>query len=190
MSTTYRMTLPPVELATAEPSARELLEQAQKQMKMIPNMYANMANAPGVLETYRYGYQRFREGSGFTPAEQEVIFLAISVENGCEYCVAAHSRIADTTSRVPRVVTEAIRSRGEIPDAKLRALAGFTRTMVVTRGRPSPEDARAFLEAGYSERRLLEVVLAIAVKTISNYTNHLFDTVVDAPFKTREWKAA
>lgn len=190
MSTTYRMTLPRLEVETAEPRAREILEATRQQMKMIPNMYAFMANSPGALETYRDGYRRFREGSGFTPAEQEVVFLAISVENGCEYCVAAHSRIADTTSRVPRAVTEAIRGRAEIPDPKLRALADFTRAMLLKRGRPSPEDVRAFLEAGYDERQVLEIVLAIAVKTISNYTNHLFDTPVDVPFKAREWKAA
>ncbi len=190
MSTTYRMTLPRVEVETAEPGAREILEETRKQIKMIPNMYAFMANAPGALETYRHGYERFRDGSGFTPAEQEVVFLAISVENGCEYCVAAHSMMADTTSRVPRAVTEAIRSRAEVPDPKLRALAVLARAMVVKRGRPSPEDVRAFLDAGYSERQVLELVLAVAVKTISNYTNHLFDTPVDAPFKAREWKAA
>lgn len=190
MSTTYRMNLPPVKVETAEPRARELLEATKKQLKMIPNMYAVMANAPGALDTYQHGYQRFRDGSGFTPAEQEVIFLAISVENGCEYCVAAHSAIADTSSRVPRAVTEALRSRAELPDPKLRALAKFTRTMLLTRGRPAPEDARAFLEAGYGERQILEIVLALAVKTISNYTNHLFETPVDAAFKAREWKAA
>ncbi len=190
MSTTYRMTLPPVKLETAEPRARQILEETRKQIRTIPNMYAFMANAPGLLETYRYGYQRFREGSGFTPAEQEVVFLAISVENGCEYCVAAHSFIGDTSSGVPRAVTDAIRSGGEVPDPRLRALAALARTMVAKRGRPSPEDVRAFLDAGYSERQVLELVLAVAVKTISNYTNHLFDTPVDAPFKAREWKAA
>jgi uncharacterized peroxidase-related enzyme len=189
MSTTYRMTLPPVTLETAEPRARQILEETKKQIRSIPNMYAFMANAPGLLETYRYGYQRFREGSGFTPAEQEVVFLAISVENGCEYCVAAHSAIADA-SRVPRAVTDAVRDRAEIPDSKLRPLAALARSVVVTRGRPSPGDVQAFLDAGYSERQVLDLVLAVAVKTISNYTNHLFDTPVDASFKAREWKAA
>jgi uncharacterized peroxidase-related enzyme len=184
------MTLPRVELEHAEPAARGILEETKKRIKMIPNMYAFMANSPGALETYTYGYQRFREQSGFTPAEQEVVFLAISVENGCEYCVAAHSVIADTVSRVPRAVTEALRDRTEIPDAKLRALAALARAMVVKRGRPSPEEVQTFLDAGYTERQVLELVLAAAVKTISNYTNHLFETPVDAPFRARGWKAA
>lgn len=190
MSKTYRMKLSPVDVERAEPKARELLEQAKKQMRMIPNMYAVMANSPGALETYQFGYRRFREESGFTPAEQEVVFLSISAENGCEYCMAAHSVIADTASRVPRAVTDAIRAGTEIPDPRLRALSALARAVVVKRGRPSPEDVQPFLDAGYSERQVLELVLAAAVKTISNYTNHLFETPVDAQFRAREWKAA
>ena len=189
MQPTHRMTLPLRQPETAEPKAREQLEQAKQQMKMIPNMYAAMANSPGALATYRFGYERFRSDSGFTPAEQEVIFLTISYENGCEYCVAAHSFLADTSSRVPAAVTEAIRNGKEVPDPKLRALSDFTRAMLVKRGRPAPEDAKAFMAAGYSEKQILEIILAIAVKTISNYTNHVFETPLDAVFKVREWKA-
>jgi AhpD family alkylhydroperoxidase len=61
-------------------------------------MYAVMANSPGLLETYATGYAAFREASGFTPAEQEVVLLTVSHENGCEYCVAAHSFLADQVS--------------------------------------------------------------------------------------------
>ena len=189
MEQTYRMALQLVKPATAEPKARELLDQTKQQMKMIPNMYAAMANSPGALAAYRFGYEQFRKESGFTPAEQEVVFLSISFENGCEYCVAAHSFLADTASRVPTAVTEAIRNGGEIPDPKLRALSEFTKAVLLKRGRPSPEDAGAFLAAGYTEKQILEIVLAIAVKTISNYTNHLFETPVDGVFKVREWKA-
>ncbi len=189
MPNAYRMTLPPVDVATAPAGAKELLEGARKKMGMIPNMYARMACAPGMLETYLSGYDRFRKDSGFTPAEQEVVFLTISVENGCAYCVAAHSTLADGPSKVPREVTEAIRGGTAVADARLGALARFTRAVFATRGRPSQEDAKAFLAAGYAERQILEIVLALAVKTISNYANHLFDTPVDAPFQARAWRA-
>jgi uncharacterized peroxidase-related enzyme len=178
---------PPVTLETAEPRVREILETTRKQLGMVPNMYLRIGVSPGALETYRLGYERFRKESGFTPAEQEVVFLTVSFENACEYCMAAHSVIADGPSRVAREVTDAIRSGVEIPDPKLRALAAFTRAMVAKRGRPSPEDVAAFLAAGYAERQVLEIVLAVAVKTISNYTNHVFDTPVDRPFQARAW---
>lgn len=189
MSNAYRIGLQAVDPSTASPRVKEPLEGAKKRMGMIPNMYTRMANSPGGFETYLYGYERFRKDSGFSPAEQEVVLLTISAENGCEYCVAAHSVIADTSSKVPRDVTDAIRSGKAIPDAKLRALGELTRAIVATRGRPMEKDVKAFLAAGYTEAQILEIVLAVAVKTISNYVNHLFDTPVDAPFKAREWSA-
>ena len=68
------------------------------------------------LETYLDGYNRFRKHSGFTAAEQEVVFLTLSRGNGCDYCMAAHSVIADQMSRVPAPVTEAIRTIRRILD--------------------------------------------------------------------------
>jgi len=185
---TYRMTLPQITLETAAPKAKELLEGAKKQSGMISNMYAAMANAPEALETYLYGMEHFRKESGFSPPEQEVVLLTISYENGCDYCMAAHSFIADKRSQVPPRVTDAVRAGTRIPDARLRALSEFTRAMIQRRGRPDRQDVEPFLAAGFSEKQILDVVLAIAVKTISNYTNHLFETPVDAPFKAREWK--
>jgi AhpD family alkylhydroperoxidase len=152
-------------------------------------MYTRMANSAGAFETYLYGYERFRKDSGFSPAEQEVVLLSISAENGCEYCVAAHSTLADGPSKVPREVTDAIRSGSPVPDVKLRALSELTRAIVATRGRPLEKDVRTFLAAGYAERHILELVLAVAVKTISNYVNHLFETPVDDAFKARAWSA-
>jgi len=190
MTTGYRTNLPLLAPENADPKARELLERAKKQQGMIPNMYAAMANAPEALDTYLYGYERFRKESGLTPAEQEVVFLTISYENGCEYCMAAHSTIADARSGVPRAVTDAIRAGSQIPDPRLQALSEFTRAMLNKRGRPDQEDVESFLAAGFSEKQILDIVLAVAVKTISNYTNHIFETPLDAPFRAREWKAA
>jgi uncharacterized peroxidase-related enzyme len=187
MASNRRLTLDPRSVENAEPRAAELLEQAKRKNGRVPNMYAAMANAPGVLDTYLHGYDLFRKESGFTPVEQELIFLTISRENGCEYCMAAHSTIADNVSRVPREVTDAIRADQPISEPKLNALATFVRAMFRTRGRPSEGDLADFLGAGYSERQVLEIVLALAVKTLSNYTNHLFDTEVDEPFASRAW---
>jgi AhpD family alkylhydroperoxidase len=152
-------------------------------------MYSRMVNSPGLLATYLEGYALFRKDSGFTPAEQEVVFLTISRENSCHYCVAAHSVLADRISGVPEAVTDAIRDGTRLPDEHLEALRAFTQEMVGTRGHPSRDGMRRFLDAGFSERQVLEIVLAIAVKTLSNYANHLFDTPVDEMFSHRSWSA-
>ncbi|MFT5111077.1 MAG: putative peroxidase-related enzyme [Parasphingorhabdus sp.] len=187
MSSTYKLTLTAKSLDDADPKAKAILENTKAKMGMIPNMYRTMANSPAMLETYTQGYSNFRENSGFTPAEQEIVFLAISRENECHYCMAAHSFVADNISMVPFEVTEAIRNDEPIADSKLSALRAFTQTMVVSRGRPGGDDVDKFTLAGYSESHILDIILAISVKTISNYSNHVFDTPVDVAFAVRAW---
>lgn len=175
-------TLRGVTLDSADATQKEVLEGALKAVGFIPNMYANMINVPGVLSTYLHGYAAFRQKSGLTPPEQEVVFLAISQQNGCNYCTAAHSMLADKMSGVPAPVLAAIRSGQPIPDARLAALYAFAQELVRTAGKPGQTVTDAFLAAGYTEATALQVILASAVKTLSNYTNHLFQTEVDDKF--------
>lgn len=190
MSAEYRMTLATVTVDNAEGAAKAVLDKALARVGFIPNMYGNMVNSPGVLDTYLDGYKAFREQSGLTPPEQEVVFLTISRENGCSYCVAAHSMLAQKVSRLDDAVISAIRDGTPIADARLSALATFTRTMLAKRGLVNNSDVQAFLSVGYTERQILEVVLALAVKTLSNYSNHLFHTELDARFVEFAWKPA
>lgn len=185
----YQISLPQISAENADNRGKALLEEVKKKMGMVPNMYANMVNLSAMLETYVSGYNLFRAEGGFTAAEQEVVFLTISRDNQCEYCMAAHSVVADMMSKVPTEVTDAIRNDENIPDEKLKALSIFTSIMISKRGKPSFEDVESFLSAGYSEKNILAIILAIAVKTISNYSNHIFHTEVDDMFKTREWSA-
>jgi len=188
MENVAHLSLPAQSLETAEGRAKEALDTALTQFGMIPNMYAGMANAPGLLETYLFGYNLFRKESGFTPAEQEVVFLAISRVNECDYCMAAHSMIAEAVSKTPTQVIAALREDQPIDDPKLRALATFTRLMVESRGRPAEQDVQAFLAAGFIERHVLEIILAIGVKTLSNYANHVFHTKLDPRFEGHAWE--
>lgn len=167
---------------TATGEAAELLKGAKAKLGFLPNMYGYMAQLPGVLGGYLVSYDAFRQTAGFTPQEQETIFLSISRVNGCDYCTAAHSMLADKKSGVAVDVLAALRAGTTIPDAKLEALAKFTRSMVLKRGAPDQAEVDAFLAAGYEPRHTLGIVLAIATKTLSNYVNHLAGTEVDAMF--------
>lgn len=188
METPFKMTLPAINAQSANDQQQPIIDNVIKTNGFVPNMYANMINSPGLLETYLFGYNKFRNEGGFTPAEQEVVFLTISYENNCEYCMAAHSVLAEKMSKVPAQAIEAIRSGNSIEDEKLHALTTFTRVMFITRGRPEAASVHAFLQAGYSERQILEIILALAVKTLSNYSNHLFNTAVDSAFSVGTWK--
>jgi AhpD family alkylhydroperoxidase len=143
--------------------------------------------SPGLLDAYLHGYQAFREGSGFSPPEQETVFLTISRVNGCAYCMSAHSMLAEKKSGLAAEVMAALRDDRPIPDPRLAALSTFTRQMVEKRGLIGKADAEPFLTAGYGERHMLEVVLAIAVKTLSNYSNHLSHTRLDEVFAGHAW---
>lgn len=189
MSDVYKTALA---LRTADDADTQIsgpLQATQKAMGFVPNMYAAMVNLPALLDTYSHGYAKFRAEAGFTPVEQEVVFLAISRYNGCHYCVAAHSFVGDMMSKVPSEITDAIRDGRPIADAKLEALRTFAHIMTESRGTPSPLQAQAFLEAGYTESHILGIILAISVKVISNYSNHIFHTELDPAFAGRAWKA-
>lgn len=190
MNAQARLTLPPKELVSARDEAKAVLERAKAQVGFIPNMYKVMANLPALLETYLDGYSRFRVESGFTPTEQEVVFLTISRGNGCDYCMAAHSMIGEMVSKVPTEVLQALRNGVIIPDPKLAALSTFTERMRESRGLPTQSDLMAFLDAGYEERHVLAIILALSVKTLSNYSNHVFHTRLDDRFAGYDWRRA
>jgi uncharacterized peroxidase-related enzyme len=188
MQNMYTTNLQSLTVDTDNAGAKTLLEKSQREYGMVPNMYANLANLPALLETYWKGRDLFIQQGGFTPAEQEVVFLTISRENECVYCVGAHSFTGDVMSNVPPAVTDAIRDQKEIPDAKLKALSEFTLAMMHKRGQPSPEDVQPFHAAGYSDTHILSIILAIGMKTLSNYTNHIFHTELDSMMASRAWK--
>jgi len=188
MTAEYKIELPPV----AEPDAEQsrVLDKAKAAVGFVPNMYAGMANSPGLLETYLDGYDRFRNSGAFTPPEQEVVFLTISRLNGCDYCVSAHSMIGEKMSKVAEGDLAALRDGTDLPDAKLNALATFTRHMHETRGLPTKAAVDAFKAAGYGDRHVYEIILAQAVKTLSNYANHVQHTALDEVFAGHRWPEA
>lgn len=165
----------------APDSARPLLEKANRKYGFVPNILGVMANSPALLEAYMSLSQIF-EKTKFSAAEKQTVLLAVSRENGCDYCMAAHSGIAKMQG-VDEAVIKAINSGDKLPDDKLDALFTFTRAMVETRGRPSADDLQAFFGAGYSEAQVQDVIVGIGMKTLSNYNNHIADTPVDDQFK-------
>lgn len=188
MSDTYKINLPLRTRNDPDEAVSKPLANAAESIGMVPNMYAGMANLPALLATYSFGYDKFRSESGFSPAEQEIVFLTISRANECHYCMAAHSMLADTMSKVPQEAMQAVRGDHEIEDERLGALRTFTQIMVESRGMPTEEEAARFLAAGYSETQILAIILAISTKVISNYSNHIFHTKVDDAFASYRWK--
>lgn len=167
--------------------SKAILDKTKKGLGFEPNMYKKMAANTSTLDGYTYLHDSYRQNSGFNSVEQEVVLLSVSYFNNCEYCMAAHSFIADNMSNVPKEITDAIRAGKALPDEKLNALSEFTKQMVEKRGWVSQEDLDAFFTAGYKETHVLGIVSGIAVKTLSNYSNHLTQPDVDQTFEGRKW---
>ncbi len=189
MSKTAKLTLSAKTIETAAPMAKTILEETKNTLGFVPNMYANFANSPALLQAYINSYNLFRHNTDFNGVEQEVVFLTISRENGCEYCMAAHSFVGDNLTNVPKDVTKAVRDNQTVPDAKLEALSQLTKAIVNKSGNIEPSDVEDFLAAGYTEKHILDVIVALSAKVISNYANHIFHTPVDEVFAGRAWTA-
>ena len=89
--------------------------------------------------------------------------------------------------KVDDAITEALRNETPLATEKLEALRDFTLSVVRDRGNVNDDAVQAFLDAGFTKRQILEVVLAAAQKVMSNYTNHLANTPIDKPFQKFEW---
>lgn len=173
---------------TAPVAAKEVLAGARSAFGFVPNLLGVMATAPALVKAY-VTLSRIFEETSFDATERQVVLLTANYENDCDYCIAAHSVIAGM-QKVPDAVIQAIRDNRPIPDAKLEALRRFTAAVVNTRGWPSDADVGAFKNAGYGDRQILEVILGIGFKTLSNYTNHVAGTPLDAAFAKAAWSKA
>jgi uncharacterized peroxidase-related enzyme len=180
------MTFPIHTKETAPESARETLSKIVEAWGFLPNLGAVMAESPAALELLWVGYLALNAKGSLTPAEQQLIAVAASRENGCAYCVAAHSTLA-LSAKLPEHVLRAGREGRATGDGKLSALRLVTELIVRQRGWLSEAEKRAFLDAGYTSGQLLEVVGWICMKTLTNYTNHLAETPVDPEWQRQSW---
>lgn len=174
------------DLETAPAESKEALEKSFKANGRIPGLHGVMASAPGLLE----GYQKLHElfiNSSFDKEELTVVWQTINVEHGCHYCVPAHTGIAHMMKVDPELIEE-LRNGEPMPTEKLQALHDTTLAMVRNRGNLTEEEINAFYAAGYGERQLLEIVLGLAQKVMSNYVNRIAETPVDAVFEKFAWK--
>ncbi len=171
---------------TAPEGSKQALENARNAYGFLPGLLGVLAEAPKALEAYQVLGGLIKETS-LTTTEQHVVLLAVNYENNCGYCMPAHTGLAKL-DKVSDDVIEALRSGTPISDARLQALRVFTTMIVQKRGWVSDEDTSAFLGAGFKKQQILEVILGVSFKVISNYTNHVADTPVDAVFKKFAWE--
>ncbi|MDO7173945.1 carboxymuconolactone decarboxylase family protein [Mariniflexile sp. AS56] len=173
-------------IESAPEASKPLLEKSQKAYGMIPGLHGVLAGAPGALDAYQIIHELF-VNSSFNEEELTVVWQSINVEHACHYCVPAHTGIAKMM-KVDEAITAALRNETPLENPKLEALRTMTLTIVRNRGNVTAQDLEAFYAAGYEERQVLEIILGVSQKVISNYTNHIANTPVDAAFKSFAWE--
>lgn len=181
MSTATETLFTPLTIATAPVSSKPVLERIKITNGFIPNLMAMFANNPAVLQGYVALDSAF-EGGSFWARERQLILLAASVENNCTYCIAAHSTVLKRMLRTPDEIVSAVRNNTTVPDAKLNALVTLVKELVRERGYAKEETIQSFIAAGYKKDQVMELLLGIALKTISNYLDHMSPAPIDGEF--------
>jgi uncharacterized peroxidase-related enzyme len=162
---------------TAPGASKTILVDVQKSFGFVPNLMRVMAESPPTLQAYTT-LMRLFEKSAFDTTEKEIILLAVSKENECGYCLSAHAKVA-AMKGVPLEVIEAVRAGAPLADGRLQLLVELVRSIVATRGWPDQALVERFYALGYTQQQHLEIVFAVAMKTLSNYVNHAADTPID-----------
>jgi alkylhydroperoxidase family enzyme len=171
---------------SASEAAKPLLEKSNKAFGRVPGLHAVMAESPELLNGYQVLHGLFLESS-FDADEKTVVWQTINVEHACHYCVPAHTGIAKLM-KVSDEISNALRDETPLPTPKLEALRDFTLAMVRQRGELEDKQLDAFYAAGYTQRNVLEVILGLSQKVMSNYTNHIAKTPVDKVFEVYAWE--
>jgi uncharacterized peroxidase-related enzyme len=158
-------------------SNEAIVENLEKAIGFRPNLYTYMARNETALADYLALQNR---KSTLRAKEREIINLVVSQVNYCSYCLAAHTAVAKRVGFSDEQILQ-IRRGGLIFDHKLAALAEFVKETVVNRGHPSYEATDELFSAGYNEANLIDIIMTIGDKTITNYLHGITHLPVDFP---------
>lgn len=173
--------LEPLTIDTAPEASRATLEAIQSRFGFVPNVLATFAHSPALLSGYVALDAAFQKTS-FTPTERQLILLTVSMENGCHYCMASHTTTLKKLKASQEMI-DAVRQGAPLEDPKADALVATTRELTRERGALSEQLQEQFLRVGYSEVALLEILMGVAQKVMSNYLEHFNPVVIDMAFR-------
>lgn len=162
----------------ASEQSRQLFEGIEKAVGILPNIYAVIGHSANALGSY-LGFSEAQKNGSFNAKEREAIFLAVSEENGCNYCLSAHTAIAKMSGFSEDETLE-LRA-GTIEDKKLNVLTNLSKSIIANRGRADENFVKEFYEAGYDEKALVDLVALVVDKTFTNYIGRLARPEIDFP---------
>lgn len=154
-----------------------IFDSLQQQIGFVPNMYAFFAHSPTALSDYLTLQSR---KSSLRGKDREVINLVVSQHNDCHYCLAAHTQMGRMNGLTEQQILE-IRAGKATFDPKLDALTKLTLAIVSNHGKPLPTIVTAFFNAGYTTENLVDVIIVIGDKIMTNYLYGIVGVPVDFP---------
>ncbi|QDV75717.1 carboxymuconolactone decarboxylase family protein [Botrimarina mediterranea] len=163
----------------ANPLQAELFSAVKSKLGRVPNLFTTLANSPAALRGYLDFSAALSAGAGLTAQQREIVSLVTAEENGCDYCLAAHSTVGKIVGLKPDAIEAARRGDG-IDDAN-RAVARFAKSVIESRGRVADADLEEFRSAGFGNDAVAEIVANVAINVFTNYFNNLAETDVDFP---------
>ena len=181
--------LPILTTETAPEASREGVSKAEKANGFIPNLIGLLANAPVALETYQT-VSGINARSGLSLAEREAVQITAAATHGCGFCVAGHTAVAYKKAGLNEDVVNALRANAKVPDAKLNAVADFTRAVIRSRGAVADTELVAFKAAGFNDANALEVVLGVSLATLCNFANNLGKPDLNPQLQPYAWSGA
>lgn len=156
-----------------------LLAAVQKQLGVVPNLMKLTGNSPAALEGYLSLNGALAKGAlGVKLGER--IALTVAELNGCSYCLSAHTYLGKNVAKLDDAELEANRN-GKSSDPKAEAALRFASQIVLARGHVSDAEVLAVKAAGYSNAEIVEIVLHVALNTLTNYVNEVAQTEIDFP---------
>lgn len=159
------------------PANQALFDALKKNLGMVPNLYATLAHSETALGTY-LALQNAK--SSIAGKAREVVNLVVSQVNGCEYCLAAHTVIGKMHGFSDEQILEIRRGTAAF-DPKLDALARLVRNIAQERGHADPARVEAFFAAGWTKAHLVDAIVTIGDKTVTNYLHATTRVPVDFP---------
>jgi uncharacterized peroxidase-related enzyme len=165
---------------TVTESNKQIFDNLQKALGFVPNMYATFAYSPSALADYLALQNR---KSSINNKEREVINLVVSQLNGCNYCKAAHTAVSKMIGFTEEQILE-IRKVAITFDPKLNALALLIQEIVITKGEANEQTKQNFFEVGYTTENLVDIVMTVGDKIITNYLFALVKVPIDFPLAT------
>ncbi|HEY9116548.1 MAG TPA: carboxymuconolactone decarboxylase family protein [Roseivirga sp.] len=160
------------------PEAQTIFDGLQKQIGMVPNLFATIGYSANALSSY-LTFQGAQAKGTFNAKEREAVYLVVSQVNGCAYCQAAHTALGKMNGFTEAQTIEL--RKGESNNPRISAIIQLAKEITENRGRASEETLEIFFAQGFDNAALIDLIALVTDKILANYVHNLTQVTIDFP---------